>query len=283
MSGTTTRRLAAALVGLGALAGSVAVAAPAQAATVGSASCVDGGGVRWAVRVTWGATYASGDVTKVSVPRAAWTTTKPGAVRTDSRVRTYDGSGKLLQDLVWTGAFDYRAGAAEKARNPVDPPSAPGRAKVVLTLGVDGDGFGSCSVTLAQPVGTTPVAPSAADRYADDVVVATNAERASRGLAVLAAQTCVDSSAQAQARRMAAEGRMFHQDLQPLLQGCGLRAVAENVAAGYPSGAAVTQGWLNSPGHRANLLNAKFTLLGVGAAQGADGRWYAAQVFGTRS
>ena len=74
---------------------------------------------------------------------------------------------------------------------------------------------------------------------------------------------------------------MFHHDLQPVLTACGLRTVCENVAYGYPSGAAVTQGWLDSPGHRANLLNPAFKLLGVGAAEGADGRWYAAQVFGT--
>jgi len=283
MPRTTARRLAAALVGLGTLAATVVLAAPAEAATVGSASCVDGGGVRWTARVTWGASYASGAVTKVSLPRAAWTTTTSGAVRTDSRVRTYDGSGKLLQDLTWTGAFDYRSGAVEKARNPVDPPSAPARAKVVVTLGVDGDGFGSCSVTLAQPGGTTPTTPSAADRYEDEVVAATNRERTSRSLTALTPQACVDSYAEAQARRMAAEDRMFHQDLQPLLQGCGLRSVGENVAYGYPSGTAVTQGWMDSLGHRANLLNAKFTLIGAGAAQGTDGRWYAAQVFGTPS
>lgn len=277
MSRTTARRLVAALLGLGALACSVAVAAPAQAATVRAASCVDGGGVRWDVRVSWGAPYASGEVTKVSLPRAAWTTSKPGAVPTDSRVRTYDGGGKLLQGLTWTGAFDYGSGAAEKARNPVDPVSAPGRAKVVLTLGVDGDGFGSCSVTLAQPGATA----TAADRYEDDVVAATNAERTSRDLAALTPQACVDSYAEAQARRMAAEDRMVHQDLQPLLAGCDLRAVGENVAVGYPTGAAVTQGWMDSPGHRANLLNGRFTVLGVGAAQGPDGRWYAAQVLGT--
>jgi uncharacterized protein YkwD len=276
----TARRLTAVLAGLGAALGLAALApAPASATTVQHASCVDGGGVRWDVAVTWGAPYSSGGTTKVALDRAAWTTPQAGVVRTDSRVRTYDGSGKQLQDLPWSGSFDYRHGAASKSRNPVNPPSAPGAAKVVVGLGVDGDGFGSCSVTLKQP--GTAAAASASDRYESDVIAATNPERTSRGLGALTPQSCVDSYAETQARRMAAEQRMFHQDLQPVLAGCGLRTVGENVGYGYPTGAAVTRAWMDSPGHRANLLNPKFKLIGVGAAQGSDGRWYAAQVFGT--
>ena len=52
------------------------------------------------------------------------------------------------------------------------------------------------------------------------------------------------------------------------------------MAYGYASGAAVTAGWMGSTGHRQNILNPSYRLLGVGAAQDTDGRWYAAQVFG---
>jgi uncharacterized protein YkwD len=52
------------------------------------------------------------------------------------------------------------------------------------------------------------------------------------------------------------------------------------VAYGYPSGSAVVAGWMGSSGHRANILNSSYRLLGVGAVQSSDGRWYAAQVFG---
>ncbi|SDR74643.1 Uncharacterized conserved protein YkwD, contains CAP (CSP/antigen 5/PR1) domain [Friedmanniella luteola] len=273
------RRLTAALVGLGTAVGLLALApAPASAATVQRASCVDGGGVRWDVQVTWGAPYTSGTTTKVALDRAGWTTSTSGPLPTDSRVRTYDGDGERLQDLLWSGSFDYQDGAASRARNPVNPPSAPGRAKVVVSLGVDGDGFGSCSVTLKQPAATTA---SAADRYESDVIAATNPERTSRGLAALTAQSCLDSYAERQARAMAAEERMYHQELRPVLEACDLRTVGENVAYGYPSGAAVTEAWMDSPGHRANILNAQFRLIGVGAAQSSDGVWYSAQVFGT--
>ncbi|MDX6739792.1 CAP domain-containing protein [Actinocorallia sp. A-T 12471] len=39
---------------------------------------------------------------------------------------------------------------------------------------------------------------------------------------------------------------------------------AENIAAGYPTAAAVVKGWMNSKGHRANILNCKLKALGVG-------------------
>ena len=270
------RSLAAALVGAAAVLSPFALGpAPADAA-VTRTSCVDGGGVRWNVAVTWGATYISGATTKVSLTRASWTT-DAGPVRTDSRVRTYGGSGQRLQDLRWSGTFDYDGGAVSKSRNPVNPPSAPGRTKVMVTLGVDGDGFRSCSVTLPQPGATR----SASDRYEADVIAATDAARTDRDLAGLTTHPCVDSYAEAQARRMAAEERMSHQDLAPILKTCGLRTVGENVAYGYPTGTAVTAAWMGSPGRRANVLNSEFRLIGVGAAQGADDRWYVAQVFGT--
>jgi uncharacterized protein YkwD len=42
---------------------------------------------------------------------------------------------------------------------------------------------------------------------------------------------------------------------------------------------AVTKGWLDSPGHRRNLLEREYTLAGVGVARAADGYWYVTQVY----
>ena len=91
----------------------------------------------------------------------------------------------------------------------------------------------------------------------------------------------MNNFANTHAARMAAERRMYHQDLGPIMRECKLNGVGENVAYGYTTGAAVTAGWMGSSGHRQNILNPDYRLLGVGAAQDADGRWYAAQVFGT--
>ena len=60
--------------------------------------------------------------------------------------------------------------------------------------------------------------------------------------------------------------------------------VGENVAYGSPTGTSVVDdGWMNSEGHRANILNPDYTLEAIGARKGPDGRWYVAQVFGRRA
>jgi uncharacterized protein YkwD len=45
------------------------------------------------------------------------------------------------------------------------------------------------------------------------------------------------------------------------------RAVGENIAVGQRTPAAVVRGWMRSSGHRANIMNGSFTVLGVGAAR----------------
>lgn len=41
---------------------------------------------------------------------------------------------------------------------------------------------------------------------------------------------------------------------------------AENIAYGYSDGASVVEGWMNSPGHRRNIMNCSLTAIGVGFA-----------------
>ncbi len=45
---------------------------------------------------------------------------------------------------------------------------------------------------------------------------------------------------------MAAQRRMYHQDLEPILRRCGMSMVGENVAYGFTSGRAVVRGWMDS-------------------------------------
>jgi uncharacterized protein YkwD len=55
---------------------------------------------------------------------------------------------------------------------------------------------------------------------------------------------------------------------------------AENIAQGQATPAEVMTDWMNSPGHRANILDCKLTTLGVGVAYGSGGPWWT-QDFGT--
>ena len=108
----------------------------------------------------------------------------------------------------------------------------------------------------------------------------TNAERTKRSLGKLGTNDCLKRYALAQAQRQARENRMYHQQMKPILSACGLRYVGENVAAGYPTAQSVMTGWMNSPGHRANILKREFNRLGVGVAYSTSGRPYYCQVFG---
>src|SRR4051812_7861822 len=121
-------------------------------------------------------------------------------------------------------------------------------------------------------------------KYAQQAFTATNAQRTHDGLRVLRASDCLKHAAVRQARLMAAREQMFHQDLGRVLRDCKLDTAGENVAYGYPSGrSVVVDGWMNSEGHRANILNRAFSLMGIGARKGHNGRWYVAQVFGHKA
>ncbi len=59
-------------------------------------------------------------------------------------------------------------------------------------------------------------------------------------------------------------------------------SVRENIAYGYTSARAVVQAWMNSPGHRANILSADVTEIGVSAWKNANGTYFFCQNFGKR-
>ena len=139
------------------------------------------------------------------------------------------------------------------------------------------------TVLLALPVSRLALPAAQAqtvDRYERQARVATNNQRVEHDLRRLRKRRCVQRYARRQARRMAGRERLFHQDLGVVLNQCDLRAAAENVAYGYSTGRRVVRAWMQSPGHRLNLLNPAYRQLGMAARKDDDGQWYAVQVFG---
>jgi len=135
-----------------------------------------------------------------------------------------------------------------------------------------------------SPAGTVQPTALAPRRYQNQGFEATNRVRRHHARVRLSSQDCVQRFAERQARRMARQDRMFHQDLRPVLRRCRLTTAGENVAYGYPSGTSVVnEGWMHSAEHRESILRRQFRVLGMGARQSADGTWYAAQVFGGRT
>ena len=134
--------------------------------------------------------------------------------------------------------------------------------------------------TVSTPQAPAAVAPpatsgsvTARQDLASAVASATNAQRVAAGLSPLAYRSC--SVPAAWAVHMASAGSLTHNSMMTVLSSCGGTTTAgENIAAGYTSVSAVTSGWMNSPGHKANILNANFKIISVGVAQAANGTYY---------
>jgi uncharacterized protein YkwD len=156
-----------------------------------------------------------------------------------------------------------------------------------------------CTIPMAgsaRPIGPAPrsTAPAASDAYAASVsriFDLINVERQRRGLRPLVFNAQLDQMARIQATNMAYFQKMAHVIPQAQLPALNDRArsveypyaeVAENIALGYPSPEAVVQGWMNSPGHRANILNPGVVETGISIARSAAGGLYYCQVFGRR-
>ncbi|MBV0913881.1 CAP domain-containing protein [Anianabacter salinae] len=97
---------------------------------------------------------------------------------------------------------------------------------------------------------------------APEVAARINAERSARGLAPLAVSPEATQAAERHAQDMARGGFLGHDgsdgsDIGTRLTEAGLRwcMAAENVAQGHRSAEAVTQGWMDSDGHRRNILS----------------------------
>jgi uncharacterized protein YkwD len=126
------------------------------------------------------------------------------------------------------------------------------------------------------------VGPTTAVSYADRVLTLTNQERTSRGLRALSFNSCADGYADSWATSLSVAGALSHQPLSPILSSCSARSVGENVAYGNVTPEQLVAMWMDSAGHRANILNAGFTHLGVGNVTVSSGRVYAVQVFLTK-
>ncbi|GAA2293590.1 CAP domain-containing protein [Streptomyces atrovirens] len=133
----------------------------------------------------------------------------------------------------------------------------------------------------------SPLTPDGLNRTAGEVIDLTNRERARAGLPPLSHDPLLTAAAQAHSADMVA--RDFYSHTAPdggepwdraAAAGSARRTVGENIACGQRSAAEVVRGWMNSPGHRANILKAGFTHIGVGFAGGGRAGTYWTQLFG---
>lgn len=137
-----------------------------------------------------------------------------------------------------------------------------------------------------QPVDPAPDQPEdgAMDAYAKRVVELVNAERARAGLSLLSVHTAAAGAAQTRAKEIETvfshtrpDGSAFSSVLA--LAGINFRGAGENIAYGQQTPEQVMETWMNSAGHRANILNSSFTSIGVGHYKNSAGVNYWTQLF----
>ncbi|ADG73660.1 SCP-like extracellular [Cellulomonas flavigena DSM 20109] len=129
----------------------------------------------------------------------------------------------------------------------------------------------------AQPAAPA-TAGDTATTMAAEIVTLTNVERTAAGLPELGVNACATEQAAARSALLVAEGRFEHDPLGPILEACAAGTVGENLSLGYASAQAAVVGWMDSPGHKENILRRSFSQIGVACTQGARG-WLCAQVF----
>ncbi len=144
----------------------------------------------------------------------------------------------------------------------------------------------SATKPAPQKPAATPAVSGDYAAFQKRVVELVNAERAKNGLKPLTMNAQVNKTATLKSQDMAKLGYFDHNsptygspfDMMKKY-GISYRTAGENIAMGQTTPEQVMKGWMNSPGHRANILKASFTQIGVGVAKNSSGRLYWTQQF----
>ena len=132
---------------------------------------------------------------------------------------------------------------------------------------------------------TIPTTESSVLNYEKEVVRLVNEIRAKNGLGELTYNWELSRVARYKSQDM--KDNKYFSHTSPvygspfqMMQDFGLsyRSAGENIARGYTSPQAVVNAWMNSSGHRANILNVSFTQIGVGYV--ADGNYWTQMFIG---
>jgi uncharacterized YkwD family protein len=127
---------------------------------------------------------------------------------------------------------------------------------------------------------------SSLSEFEQEVIRLTNEERESRGLDSFDIAEDVSEVARVKSEDMRDDDYFSHTSPTygspfDMLRSFDIsyRSAGENIAAGQATPEQVVNSWMNSPGHRANILNSDFTHIGVGYAEGGSYRHYWTQMF----
>lgn len=183
--------------------------------------------------------------------------------------------GILLAVILLTGCVTLQVSAAETSHTVVRGDSL---WKIAVKYQVGVSELIAANPQIANPdliypgqIITIPGVDATVDAYEKQVVELVNAERTKRGLKALTMNWELSRVARYKSQDMHDKGYFSHTSPtygSPFTMirnfGISYRTAGENIARGYTSPRAVVDGWMNSSGHRANILNESFTQIGVG-------------------
>ncbi len=145
-------------------------------------------------------------------------------------------------------------------------------------------GNAGSNTTTETPATQTPATETETKSYAQQVVDLVNIERAKEGLAALTIDANVAKAATVRAgeiqtrfEHVRPDGSGFVSALKE--QGVTYRGAGENIAWGQRTPQEVVTAWMNSAGHRANIMNPNYVKIGVGNTQNSSGTQYWVQIF----
>ncbi len=144
------------------------------------------------------------------------------------------------------------------------------------------------STTPQQKPESTPEQKPSTDfsSYQQQVLDLVNAERTKRGISALTLDSNLSSVATKKSQDMVNKNYFDHTsptygspfDMMKQF-GISYRTAGENIAKGQKTPQEVVTAWMNSEGHRKNILNPNFTNLGIGIAKDSKGTTYWTQMF----
>lgn len=187
--------------------------------------------------------------------------TNDAQVQTTVRYANFDLNAFLQQYLKQFYSYQPTAGTGSAGQGQVAQPSKP----------VATQPSKPSTPTTSQPSQSAGAGTVAASEYATQVVTLVNQERAKAGLAPLkTTNETLKKVALDKAKDMYNNNYFDHTSptygspFDMMKQyGVTYRAAGENIAKGQRTPQEVMTAWMNSPGHKANILNASFTTIGV--------------------
>ncbi|MFF2908206.1 CAP domain-containing protein [Paenibacillus sp. NPDC057934] len=196
-------------------------------------------------------------------------------VTTTTTTLSYDELLKYLSNLNIKGFpfnFDNVTGVSKPQTTPAPVATpAPTPAKPVATPKPAPTAPPKATPVPAKPVPTQAPAVGQAGTYVQQIVTLVNKERAAAGLSPVSALDSLNKVAATKATDMRTNNYFDHTSPTygspfDMMKSFGItyRAAGENIAMGQRSPEEVMTAWMNSPGHRANILNKDFNYIGVG-------------------